>query len=58
MFSKKSILNELYMNISEYAKQYDKSADAFINNLNNCIVSLKITYNPFLQLYLNKIKNT
>ena len=47
MSSKKNILKELYMNISEYAKQYDKSADAFINNLNNCIVSL---YN------LNKIK--
>ena len=29
------------MNISEYAKQYDKSADVFINNLNNFLCKLK-----------------
>ena len=35
--NKKNIVNDLYVNISDYTKQYDNSINIFYNNLNNLL---------------------
>ena len=41
MNNKKTIINDLYSNISEYMKQYNTEINTFINNLNNLIIILE-----------------
>ena len=41
MSKKKEVLNDLFINISDYKKQYDNDINSFMNNLNNLIETLE-----------------
>ena len=41
MNNKKSLLNDIYSNISEFSKQYNNEINSFINNLDNLLEKLK-----------------